>query len=305
MTDSTKSKRTLRQRFLYVARMTLFAVIALALIMPTLMGVLFSLALTAPTCGGETTPPMPHEEISFPSSEFGMETPAYFIPAEQPNGATVIVVPTGSAARGNRMAEIAVYNETGYAVLSYSSRACVGGGANTLGYREALQVADALEYLQTRGDVDASRIGIHGFSAGGAAAIMAAARFPALRAVVAEGGYHDFAEEIIRNTPPTLWFAPLFRFGAEQGYRAATGLDVRVLSPISVIDAIAPRPILLIYGTNEPGLYGARLQLSAAGTNAQLWEVSGAGHGDYLQAAGEEYKERIQTFMDSALNVVR
>ena len=145
-------------------------------------------------------------------------------------------------------------------MLSYSSRACVGGAANTLGYKEAAQVGDALAYLATRPEVDANRIAIHGFSAGGAAAIMAAAQFPTMRAVVAEGGYHDFVAEVEQNTPHTLWFAPLFRFGARAGLPPdRRDVDMSVLSPISVIGQIAPRPILLIYGTNEPGLDGRAL----------------------------------------------
>jgi len=297
-----EAPRTLRQRILYVTRITLFILVSLAIVVPPALGVGFMLVLTAPGCGGETLPPMPFEDVSFPSSEFNRPTPAYFIPAAQPNGAAVIVVPTGNAGRGDRMDEIAVYHAGGFGVLTYNSRACFGV-PNSLGYREAGQVTDALAYLASRPDVDTSRIGIHGFSAGGAAAIMAAARLPQIKAVVAQGGYHDFRHEVERNTPPTLWFAPLFRFGAFAAYRLTTGDDISVLSPISVIDRIAPRPILLIYGTDEPGLHGARLQLAAAGSNAELWEVPGAGHGNYLAAAPDDYPRRVVAFMSAALGV--
>lgn len=299
--NPASGERTLRQRIVFVARAGLVAVVALALILPTALGAIFVGTLTAAVCGGEITPPMPYEAVSFPSSEFNQPTPAYFIPAEQPNGATVIVAPTGNAGRGDRMAEIVVYHAGGFHVLSYGARTCVGGAANSLGYKEAVQVGDALAYLATRSDVDMRRIGIHGFSAGGAAAIMATAQFPAIHAVVAEGGYHDFVAEVERNTPSTLWFAPLFRFGARLSYRVITGEDMNVLSPISAISAIAPRPILLIYGTNEPGLAGARLQQAAAGSNAELWEVPGAGHGDYIDVAGDEYGERVLEFMRAGL----
>lgn len=297
-----EAPRTLRQRIRFVTRVTLFILVSLALIVPLAFGAGFMLVLTAPGCGGETTPPMPYEDVSFPSSEFNRPTPAYFIPAEQSNGAAVIVVPTGNAGRGDRMSEIAVYHAGGFDVLTYNSRACFGA-PNSLGYHEAEQVVDALAYLETRPGVDMSRIGIHGFSAGGAAAIMAAARFPQLGAVVAQGGYHDFRAEVERNTPPALWFAPLFRFGAFAVYRLTTDDDISVLSPISVIDRIPPRPILLIYGTDEPGLHGARLQLAAAGSNAELWEVTGAGHGNYLAAAPDEYPRRVVAFMAAALGV--
>lgn len=297
-----EEQRTLRQRILYVTRVTLFTLVVLAIVVPLALGAGFMLVLTASGCGGETVPPMPFEDFSFPSSEFKRSTPAYFISAAEPNGATVIVVPTGNAGRGDRMDEIAVYHAGGFNVLTYNSRACMGA-PNSLGYREADQVADALAYLASRPNVDTSRIGIHGFSAGGAAAIMAAARFPQINAVVAQGGYHDFRDEVERNTLATIWFAPLFRFSAFAAYRLVTGNDISILSPISVIDQIAPRPILLVYGTDEPGLHGARLQLAAAGSNAELWEVPGAGHGNYLAAAPDEYPRRVVGFMGAALGV--
>lgn len=303
-------RRTIRQRLLFIIRMTLFALVLLALLIPTALGAGFIAVLTVAVCSGGPTPPMPYEDVSFPSSEFNRQTPAYFVPGAQPNGeassdtalerATIIVVPTGNAGRGDRMDEIVVYHEGGFNVLTYDSRTCVGGVANSLGYREALQVGDALVYLQTRADVDANRIGIHGFSAGGASALMAAARFPEIRAVVAAGGYHDFRDEIERNTPSRLWFAPFFRFGAFGAYRLITGDDISVLSPVSVIGQIAPRPILLIYGTNEPSLNGGRLQQAAAGANAQLWEVPSATHGSYLITAPDQYRQRVIAFMTDA-----
>ncbi len=218
MTTQPKSPRTLRQRITFVVRALLIAVVALIGLIPLLLGYLFMLPLTAPGCGGETIPPFAYEEVSFLSSEFDRSTSAYFIPADQPtnarqSAATVIVLPTGGMGRGDRMDEIAVYHAGGFAVLTYTSRICVGAAANTLGYREAQQVGDALAYLGRRADIDMDRIGVHGFSAGGAAAIMAAAQFPELRAVVAEGGYHDFAAEIDQSALPVSWLEPIFHIG--------------------------------------------------------------------------------------------
>jgi dipeptidyl aminopeptidase/acylaminoacyl peptidase len=296
---SSAAPRTLRQRVTFVLSASLLALGVIGVVVPLALGAGFMGTLTAPGCGGETMPPMPFEDVSFPSREFDRPTPAYFIPGSDGETATVIVIPTGNAGRGDRMAEIAVYHATGFNVLTYSSRACVGGVGSSLGYREAAQVADALDYLATRGDVGS--IGIHGFSAGGAAAIMAAAQFPSIQAVVAEGGYHDFSAEVDADASHTPWFAPLFRLGARLGYRLTTGGDLSALSPVSVIGKIAPRPILLIYGTNEPSLPGARLQLAAAGANAQLWEVPGAGHGNYAAVAPDEYARRVATFMTAAV----
>jgi hypothetical protein len=304
MAASSRPPRTLRQRVTFVLVVTVVALVALGLIIPFALGAGFMAALTAPGCGGDTVPPMAYEDVSFPSAEFSQPTPAYFIPGETdtPTGATVIVVPTGSAGRGDRMAEIAVYTSAGLNVLTYRSRTCIGAGAaNTLGYQEAMQVGDALAYLATRDDVDMNAIGIHGFSAGGAAAIMAAARFPTIRAVVAEGGYHDFAAQVDESAPNRLWFAPPFRLGARASYRVTTGNDIGVLSPVSIIGEIAPRPILLIYGSNEPSLPGALVMAATAGENAALWVVDGATHGSYIFTAPDKYVQRVSAFMTAAL----
>ena len=102
-----------------------------------LLGVTFMAVLTAPVCGGGNPADLnlPFEDITFPSAEFDRPTPAYFIPADTPNGGTIIALPTGSASRGDRLYEIEVYHRAGFDVLTYSSRTCVGGAAGSLGER--------------------------------------------------------------------------------------------------------------------------------------------------------------------------
>jgi uncharacterized protein len=68
-----------------------------------------------------------------------------------------------------------------------------------------------------------------------------------------------------------------------------------------VISQIKPRPILLIYGSNEVSLAGGYQQKTAAGDSAELWVIPGAGHGNYRQVAGEEYEERVIGFFETAL----
>jgi dipeptidyl aminopeptidase/acylaminoacyl peptidase len=304
--------RTLRQRLTFVLRTVAVITVILLLLAPFGAGFGFIAFLTRPGCA---SPPnananpadwnMPFQDVSFTLSELNLPTPAYFIPAENPNGGTIIVVPTGPERRGDRIHEIAVYHRNGYHVLSFEARSCIANVPTSLGYREVPQVGDALAYLATRSDVETERIAIHGFSAGGALSVMAGARYPELRAVVAEGGYHDFTAELNNNTTYMGIMGGLFRTGAHLAYRVNTGDDLSVLSPISVIAQIAPRPILLVYGTNEPSLYGARLQQTAAGDNANLWEVPGATHGSYLADAPEDYERIVIGFMDEAMGIER
>jgi pimeloyl-ACP methyl ester carboxylesterase len=292
-------------------RRRLWALIgALALLiaaLPMLVGALLMMAITFPRCGGELRPPVAYEDITFPSAELNRATRAFFIPAANADGQptpTVIVLPTLSNGRGDRMDEALVYHARGFHVLTFDSRACVGRTSPTLGAAEAWQVGDALAYLATRADVDTARIGLHGFSAGGAAALMGAAQFPGAAAIVAQGNYSNFAASLYESTGELGLLKPGFDFGARLGYRLMTGLSIEELDVIAAMPLIVPRPVLLVYGSLE-GALGSGRELydagRAAGGDVTLWEVPGASHGDYLAVAGEEYARRVGDFMAAAL----
>ncbi len=305
MTQPAKSTRTIGKRILFVLLPVLVIGLLLLVAIPFVYGSNFLRDLTTAGCGGGDDPAaydLPFEEISFPSSAFKTQINGYFIPGD--NGVTLIVPPAYTSARGSLMHEIAILHKHGYSALSFESRSCMGH-VISLGYAEVNEVGDALDYLATRPDVDMEKIGIHGFSSAGATTLMAGARYPNLRAVLAEGGYHDFSASVHDTVQAQGWsfLGRFYELGAHVSYRMVTGYDMSVLSPISVIGQIAPRPILLIYGTNEPSLPGAHLELAAAGNNAQLWEVPGATHGSYWYTAPEEFEQRVIAFYDSAFGI--
>lgn len=302
-------------RLMFVVRGAVVAILSVLVVLPTAAGGIFIATLTAPACGGAGDPhayTMAYEDVILPAPSINGELHAYFIPAAEGEAAakgTIIAVPTGAAGQADRLHELRFFQAAGYNLFAYQSRTCAAGVVNSLGYLEVDQVGDALAYLETRGDVDMTRIGIHGFSAGGSTAIMAAARYPQIAAVVAQGGYHDFWDEVSTNTS-ALWdgrvpvIGDLFRLGAKLGYRVITGVDVEALAPIESIRQIAPRSVLLIYGTDEPGITGARAMAEASpeSSSIDLWEIPGAHHGDYVGIAGEQvYAERVNAFWDRAL----
>lgn len=306
-----QEKRQIRVGF--IMRGAVIGIAVTVLLMPTLAGIGFVSSLMMPLCGTSGNPQnfnLTFEDLTIPAPSINASMRAYFIPAQNPpNGntnGTIIGVPTGAAGRADRLHELQFFVQAGYNVLAFESRTCASGAINSLGYGEVAQVGDALDYLRTRPDVNMDRIGIHGFSAGGATAIMAAARYPEISAVIAQGGYHNFSEEVAHNT--RVWdetvpfIGSLFRFGINLGYRVLSGEDISVLDPISGLDHISPRPILLVYGSNEPGMRGANLML-AAGDSVELWAVDGAGHGNYVQVVGgETYSAHTVEFWDSVLD---
>ncbi|MCA9908873.1 MAG: prolyl oligopeptidase family serine peptidase [Anaerolineae bacterium] len=290
------------RRIRFVLTSVILISIILALGLPSVLGYSFMASLTVPGCGGEADPAdygMAREDIHFPSSEVAADYAGYFIPGN--NDATVIVVPTLRSGRGDRMQEIAVYQRGGYNVLTYQSRSCFGK-PHSLGYLEVTAVGDALDYLRARGDVAMDQIAVHGFSAGGATSLMALARYPTLQAAIAHGGYEDFDGILHDSIAPMGLLGNVFRFAAQLAYRQVVGEDISVLSPLAAVQTSAPRPILLIYGSTEVTLAGARAMQAIAPERVSLWVVPGAGHGDYVTTAGEAvYATEVYRFLDAAL----
>lgn len=287
-------------------RLLWFLVIALLVAgigTPAAAGFMITYSLVYPPCNADATTPAdfgyPYEDITIAAS-VGGEFRAFFIPGE--NGAAMIIPPTTRDGRGNRLHLAALFVEHGYAVLTFDSRRCADMGPISLGYNEVREVGDALAYLQTRADVDPERIGVTGFSSAGATAVMAGARYPGLSVVIAEGGYGDLAEGAIGlGAGSTNPLEAIFKWSLGASYRVLTGVDIDRLSPQDVIGDIAPRPVLLIYGSEERSLAGAYDQLAAAGDNADLWVVEGAHHGTYLAVAPEAYEQRVISFVNKKL----
>jgi hypothetical protein len=281
----------------------LVAGLALAIVgTPILLGFITTYRLLHPPCGDNHQTPgdfgYPWEDVTL-SARSGGSFRAYFIPGT--NGAAIIIPPPYGGGRGTRLNEGNVLARHGYAVFAFESRRCAGMGSLSLGYKETSEVGDALAYLQSREDIDPERIGVLGFSSAGATAIMSAAQFPAIRAVVAEGGYGDFAEGALGLGTGRTVLEMVYKQSLAISYRLLTGVDIDKLSPGDVIGQIAPRPILLIYGSRERSLSGAYRQLAAAGDHAGLWVVEGAGHGNYLDVAPGDYEARVVAFFDKGL----
>ena len=292
-----------RRRWLWAV---IAALLLLILALPTLMGALLMAAITSQPCGPETLPPVPFEDVTFSSAEFGRSTRAFFIPgagAEGQLAPVVIVLPTLAAGRGDRMDEAMVYHERGLHLLMFESRACVGGVPPSLGVAEASQVGDALIWLAGRPEADLSQVGLHGFSAGGAAALMAAAQYPEIAAVVAEGNYAQFEANLVQSTEGMGLLKAGFDAGARLGYRLMTGHTMAELDPLAAVSDMTPRSLLLVYGSYEPADEPEVLSEAAraAGSTATVWIVPGAGHGDYLGQDRAAYAERVGGFMARAL----
>ncbi|MCU0466146.1 MAG: prolyl oligopeptidase family serine peptidase [Anaerolineae bacterium] len=126
--------------------------------------------------------------------------------------------------------------------------------------------------------IDPARVAVIGYSMGSRAALMAAHVDPRFKAVVSLAGFSDFTETMLA---PSFYdsVAPFMRGAtpavlSKQFLRLGDGLQ-----PHEAAAALAPRPVLVVHGTDDevvPSFHADTL--GAAGSHIAKVMVAGANH---------------------------
>ncbi len=247
--------------------------------------------------------PRLHPEDVRIDSRTGAVLAGRFFPGER--RATILLVHGYGGNQDELLPVAAALHDAGFSSFSFDSR---GSGRSTgeitFGAREQEDVESAVDYLTTRPDVEADRIGALAFSMGAAATIMAAAHDPRIKAVVDDSGWADVhhwlrPELLDMFAHPRARFTPLSMKLVE----LRTGIDFNELKPGDVVAHLAPRPLLVVHGAEDhvvPPSDGEEL-FAAAREPKELWRVEGAGHGDTLRPGGATSSDRVITFFRRAL----
>jgi fermentation-respiration switch protein FrsA (DUF1100 family) len=249
-----------------------------------------------------------YEEVSFISAD-GIVLKGWLVkPLHSREPSSAIIICHGVGANRSDFTELAVsLSQRGHFVLLFDFRAHgeSGGRRTSLGYHEQKDIEAALAFLKTRPTmIDPKSTGIYGFSMGGSAAVLAAAKTGAFSAVVADSAFTSLRDQA-KDAITGFYHLPSFPFLhlAVLGYELYFQTNVDSISPVSVIAAIAPKPVLIIAGEGDkliPANNGRKLY-AAAGEPKELWIIPGADHGGTLAAAGSEYDKRVGEFFDKNL----
>ncbi len=190
-----------------------------------------------------------------------------------------VVICHGLGSRKERHAEFARFlSGRGFAALALDLRGH-GESGGQLDGREALDIGAAVRYLQSRPEVDASRLAVRGSSLGGCCAIHAAATFPEIKAVVAicparEAGLRSMlieqcVGEVIEGN------------GLHARLKLPDYLDyLREHDVFEAVDRISPRALYLIHARGDTTIpYQVSEQLYAsAGEPKNLLLLNGGSH---------------------------
>lgn len=163
-------------------------------------------------------------------------------------------------------------------------------------------VSDLIDYLETRPDVDASRIGVRGVSMGGYSAPRAAAGDSRIKAVWTSAASFSLLSDLFDYYPPiqdrVRWII---------GARDLA--DARRKIRDYTMDGVAQKiecPMLIGYGKTDRIMnpQGA-VQLYQAAVNSQRTMWSGAGHPHHDEKSGGDQPLRLPTAQDwAALQLV-
>ncbi|MDE3089198.1 MAG: alpha/beta fold hydrolase [Chloroflexota bacterium] len=241
------------------------------------------------------------ETVSFESSD-GATLRGWFIAAPNPRG-TLILCHGYAGDCSPDLIYAPLFYQANYNTLLFDFRGhgASDGNSVSLVYFERRDLLAALDFLSARGIY---RVGLLGFSMGGAIAIATAP----LSAMVA-GVFTDctFAELgaimqtafAARRFP--LWLAPLL--GWLTVVIASLRLRANLFSadPIRWVDQIAPRPILIMHAERDEDapVSQARRLFNAAREPKALWIVPGARHRRIEDIARDEYRRRVLDFFDN------
>jgi dipeptidyl aminopeptidase/acylaminoacyl peptidase len=241
------------------------------------------------------------QDVSFTASD-GVRLHGWLVIAS-PNAPTIILAHGFKGTRVSMLPWARFLSAAGYNVLLFDDRGCgqSDGWGIGLGSTEPNDIIGAVRYLKSRSDLTNRRYGALGVSLGAGVVLLAAAREPALVAVVADSAWADERPQLDRMSSvpigrlslPVLPYEPAL-------VDALIGARLEATSPSVAIGKIAPRVVFLIHSADDRNtttpLTGEAQLYAAAGQPKQQWIAPSGGHAGALAAHPAEYQQRVLAF---------
>ncbi len=242
---------------------------------------------------------LPYERVRLRSHETDLA--AWYIP--RPGSRAGIVLCHGrnnSRQQFHRM--LRPLHEAGFHLFLFDFRAMglSRGDVCTYGYRERGDALAAVDWLRQEAGVP--HVGLYGMSLGGATSLLAAAADPGVEAVVTDSAFANLGDMVEQNffyLPPSVR-EPVGR-SVRHWAEHWCGNHVEDIDPEAELRDWRPRPLLAIHGERDlliPVRHAHRI-VAAAGNQAELWTIPGAGHTGCLSKAGKSYVERVVSFLEA------
>jgi fermentation-respiration switch protein FrsA (DUF1100 family) len=240
-----------------------------------------------------------YEDVTLTTSD-GLKISGWYIPGQKSEA--IIVVYGIWANKQAILPAVVMLAEAGYHVLAIDMRGhgLSEGKQISYGYYEALDVEAGVDYLLARSEI--KKVGVIGYSLGGAAIVRAAAMDERIQVLVVESSFSSLADAVndgfSRETGLPSWpFAPLIVRAAEK----ELGLTVEQVHSAQALATMRPRPVLIIHGSDD-NLFPvdqAYKMYEAAQAPKEIWIIEGLKH-DYPIKYKKEYQKRVLGFFEKA-----
>lgn len=225
------------------------------------------------------------------------------------NNATIILLHGYGRCKEQMLPQASFLNKAGYNIFMFDFRGSgeSGGKYITFGQREQLDLSGAVRYLKTKNQVNINKLGLLGFSMGGAVAMMKSGDLPELKAIVISSTYAHFKTVIWQNFQEYLKGFPFFPLGYFVLWiiKFRTGIYYPQINPVKFLDKLKARPLMIIHGMHDKKipLEHAMEFYEKAPWLKEFWLASAASHDDLYSITKNEYESKVLNFFQKYLLV--
>ena len=232
-------------------------------------------------------------------TEDGLELDAWYVPARSRTDRSVIVMHGYPADKGNVL-PATIFLQEMFNLLFFDFRYLgkSGGKYSSLGYHEQKDLAAAVKCLRALGQ---RRIGLYGFSMGGAVALMGAEE-NGVDAVVADSPYASLGNMLHHSYRYFGPFRLLFTATTAVLARLILNADIKDVSPVESAKRL-DLPVLVIHGTDDDQIPVQNAhELKEANGKIDLWLLEGVNHNSGRAFSDNIYEEKIGKFFRDGLS---
>jgi len=251
-----------------------------------------------------------YETVEIPASG-GATLRGWVVPGAPRARAGIVAVHGAGADRREFLRHVPMFHRAGLPVVLFDCRehgiSDGRGRGISLGLRESEDVSAVVAWA--RRELGLERVAVIGTSQGGASVILAAAADPGIDVVIAENPFTSMEELVADTRLPDgdeipAWAAKLVTGTAL--FRMGGLAAISRPSPLEAVGRIAPRPLLLLHGTDDPVIpvEHSRQLYAAAGDPRELWILEGARHAALFDHAPAAFEQRVMGFLRRSLSIL-